>query len=280
MPDRAIRGISGGNRCSSFRTRENTLKLLLNSTRTMDATVPTPKGYRTTAPAFAARASELVAGLRSLPVARYRREMALSEKLTDAALADLHRWGEPGQPATAALFAFTGLVYKYVDAAALDAAALRAAGRDLLILSGLYGLLRPADRIGNYRLEMGARWAPGRAKNLVQWWRDELTAAVNRRLKKDEPILNLAAQEYTAALDEAALKGPLISPVFKERNADGSLKTVSVHAKMARGAMVNWCLRNEVTDPAGLLAFGELGWGPESEPPAAGTWLFTRPVRD
>lgn len=256
------------------------MKLLLNSTKTMDASVPTPKGYRTTRPQFAERAAELVIGLRALPTARYRREMALSEKLTDAALADLHRWGEPGQPATAALFAFTGLVYKYVEAAELDAAALKNAQNHLLILSGLYGLLRPADRIENYRLEMGSRWAPGKAKNLVQWWRDELTAAVNRRLRKGEPILNLAAQEYTAALDEAALKGPLISPVFKERNVDGSLKNVSVHAKMARGAMVRWCLRSDVQDPAGLLAFGELGWEPESEPPHAGKWLFTRPVRD
>lgn len=256
------------------------MKLLLNSTKTMDASVRAPKGYRTTAPAFADRAAELVAGLRALTAARYRKEMALSEKLADAALTDLHRWGQPRQPATAALFAFTGLVYKYVEAAELDAPALKAAQRDLLILSGLYGLLRPSDRIENYRLEMGSRWAPGRAKNLVQWWRDELTAALNARLKKGEPILNLAAQEYTAALDEKALKGPLISPVFKERNADGSLKNVSVHAKMARGAMVRWCLRNDVPDPAGLLAFGELGWEPESEPPSSGKWLFTRPVRD
>lgn len=256
------------------------MKLLLNSTKTMDATVSTPRGYRTTKPVFLDRAGQLVEGLRALPAARYRKEMALSGKLSDATQADLHRWGQPGQPATAALFAFTGLVYKYVAAGELEPAALKAANRDLLILSGLYGLLRPSDRIENYRLEMGSKWAPAKAKNLVAWWRSELTEAVNARLKKGEPILNLAAQEYTAALDPQALKGPLISPVFKERNPDGSLKNVSVHAKMARGAMVRWCLERGATAPADLLSFGELGWEADSEPPAAGKWLFTRPVRD
>lgn len=256
------------------------MKLLLNSTKTMNASVPAPKGYRTTRPAFADRAAELVAGLRSLPRARYRKELALSEKLAEEALADLHRWDEKGRPQTAALFAFTGLVYRYVAAAEWSPAVRKAADRDLLILSGLYGLLRPGDRITNYRLEMGSRWAPGRAKNLAHWWRDDLTAAVNRRLKKDEPILNLAAQEYVKALDPGLLKGRLLSPVFKERRPDGSLKNAPVHAKMARGAMARWCLENGAREPADLLAFGELGWEAEDEPPTEGRWLFTRPVRD
>ncbi len=127
---------------------------------------------------------------------------------------------------------------------------------------------------------MGSRWAPGSARSLVAWWKEDLTAAVNQRLRKGEPLLNLAAQEYLKALDLNKVKGPVISPVFKERRPDGSLKTAPVHAKMARGALVRWCLENWIEEPAGLLAFGELGWEAENEPPESGVWLFSRPVRE
>ena len=92
--------------------------------------------------------------------------------------------------------------------------------------------------------------------------------------------MNLAAQEYVKALDVGALKGPLISPVFKEQRPDGSLKTAPVHAKMARGAMTGYLLRSNADAPEALLGFGELGWEAGGDAPESGPWLFTRPVRD
>lgn len=254
--------------------------ILLNTTKTMDPTATGPGARRRSTPVFQAEAATLVAALQRLSKPRLVAQMALSPKLAAETKAVLARWGHPDQPSAPALFAFTGLVYKYVAAATWTPAQVRDAQRRLLILSGLYGWLRPLDEVAAYRLEMGSRIKPPRAPNLVVFWRDRLTAALNRRLKSGEPVLNLAAQEYVKALDISALKGPLISPVFKEVRSDGSLKTAPVHAKMARGAMVNHVFTAAAKQPADLLRFAEMGWEASTEPPPAGNWLFTRPLRD
>jgi cytoplasmic iron level regulating protein YaaA (DUF328/UPF0246 family) len=62
-----------------------------------------------------------------------------------------------------AAFAFAGDTYAGLEAATLDADALRYAQGHLRILSGLYGLLRPLDAIEAYRLEMGSRLKTERA---------------------------------------------------------------------------------------------------------------------
>ena len=64
-------------------------------------------------------------------------------------------------------------------ASTLDGDALRYAQDHLRILSGLYGVLRPMDAIQPYRLEMGSRLKTRRGTNLYQYWRDQISKALN-----------------------------------------------------------------------------------------------------
>jgi len=146
-------------------------------------------------------------------------------------------------------------------------------------VSGLYGLLRPMDRIEAYRLEMGCRFAPPGARNLTAYWRDRLTDALNDDLADGEAVVSAASQEYLKAVDRSRLRGPLITPVFKERRPDGSLRTPTVHAKMARGALIRHALVVGARTPKDLLGFCDLGWEAAEEPPESGPWLFTRERR-
>ena len=93
------------------------------------------------------------------------------------------------------------------------------------------------------------------------------------------PAITVAAQEYMRALDVRALRGPVVAPDFKEVRGDGSLKTVTVHAKRARGAILRFALATGARRPEDLLGFDEDGWAAATEPPSAGRWLFTRPER-
>jgi cytoplasmic iron level regulating protein YaaA (DUF328/UPF0246 family) len=204
----------------------------------------------------------------------------LSAALADRTRADLARWGDPDNPRRPAWYAFTGLVYKGLDPRTLDAAARRRARRRLRILSGLYGLLGPMDLVEAYRLEMGVRWRPPGAVDLVDFWRPRLTAALDAELGRGETVLSVASQEYLRALDLTALGGPVVTPVFKERRTDGSLNTVPVHAKTARGALLRHALLTGARRPGDLLGFDAHGWGATGEPPEQGRWLFTRPARD
>ncbi|MCB1151551.1 YaaA family protein [bacterium] len=252
---------------------------LLNTTKLMDLEAPVPPRLRATAPAFADEAADLIDALRPLPAGRLATLMDLNADLARRTRADLALWGDPDRPAQAAVFAFTGLVYKHLDAGSWDAAVRRRAQKQLRILSGLYGVLRPLDRIQAYRLEMGCRWAPPGARNLTEFWRDRITAALNAELRDGEPVVSTASQEYLKAVDETALRGRLITPVFKERDRDGTLKTRVVHAKMARGALIRHGLTVGARKPKDLLGFRELGWEAAEPPPERGPWLFTRPLQ-
>ena len=254
--------------------------ILLNTTKTMDLACQMPKGLRATAPAFLEEAAGLVEPLKAKSPAALKKLMALSAPLADATKADLVRWGTSGNSSRPAMLAFTGLVYRYLDAPSLTAAQWKTAHDRVRILSGLYGVLRPRDRVEAYRLEMGLKYKPRRAANLVAFWKDRITENLNGALKKGEPVLSVAAQEYLKAVDLKALKGPVITPVFKERRPDGSLKTAPVHAKMARGAMARFAIVQSVKAPSDLMAFGDLGWEASEAAPESGPWLFTRPVRD
>jgi len=258
--------------------QESFMQVLLNTTKTMDLSVALKGRFLLTEPQFQGEAAALMKPLQKYSKARLAKEMALSAKLADETKLMTMQWGQEGEELAPALFAFTGIVYKYVDAPSWTAAQVRDAHKRTLILSGLYGALRPLDLIGAYRLEMGSKFKPPRVANLVAFWRQRLTDTLNTRLKAGEPIINLAAQEYVKALDLKALNGPLISPIFKEMRPDGSLKNAPVFAKMARGAMVKYIFTNKVKSPQGLIGFHEMGWEANTEAPADGLWLFTRPV--
>ncbi|MEZ4387855.1 MAG: YaaA family protein [Candidatus Krumholzibacteriia bacterium] len=253
------------------------MKILVNTTKTMACgQTSAPPPLRTTRPRLLAEAQALAAQVRDLDQADLARIMDLSQALAAATRADLGLWGGRGRPAGPALGAFTGLVFKHLAPATLPAAAWRFAQDHLLILSGLYGLLRPCDRVEAYRLEMGCRFVPDGAATLTAFWRPRITAELNRRLRRGEPVINLAAGEYLAAVDQDALKGPVIWPVFKQRRPDGSLKVVTVHAKEARGLLARWILESEADAPADLLAFDGAGWEAAEAVPVRGPWLFVR----
>lgn len=252
------------------------MKILYNTTKTMDCTRRAPRGVRTTRPRFQAEAAALVDQLQALDQGALSRVMSLSDALARTTRADLALWGADGRPAGPAMGVFTGLVFKHLDPATLDADAWRFAQQHLLILSGLYGMMRPCDRIEAYRLEMGCKFAPEGSANLTAFWKPRVTEALNKLLRRGEPVLNLGAGEYLKAVDQKQLKGPVIWPVFKERRDDGSLKVVTVHAKEARGLMARFILERRIDDPSRLMAFDGAGWEAAEDMPDGGEWLFVR----
>ena len=58
-------------------------------------------------------------------------------------------------PATPAAEVYTGVLYDALDLASLHTAARRRANRWIVVVSALYGAVRPGDRITAYRLAMG-----------------------------------------------------------------------------------------------------------------------------
>ncbi len=155
-----------------------------------------------------------------------------------------------------AALAFAGDTYQGLEATSLDTDEMAWAQDHLRILSGLYGVLRPLDAIQPYRLEMGSKLKTRRGKNLYEYWRDQLSKALNAQGAEvgSEVLVNCASQEYFGAVDLKALNLKVITPVFMEDKA-GTPKIVSFFAKKARGAMARYIIQHRLTDPTGLLDF-------------------------
>lgn len=160
-----------------------------------------------------------------------------------------------------AALAFAGDTYQGLEATSLDADEMAWAQDHLRILSGLYGVLRPLDAIQPYRLEMGSKLKTRRGKNLYEYWRDQLSKALNAQGAEvgSEVLINCASQEYFGAVDLKALNLKVITPVFME-DKGGTPKIVSFFAKKARGAMARYIIQHRLTDPAGLLDFDSGGY--------------------
>jgi cytoplasmic iron level regulating protein YaaA (DUF328/UPF0246 family) len=75
-------------------------------------------------------------------------------------------------PAMAASRVYSGVLYDALDYATLDSAARRRANRWLVVVSALYGAVRPTDAIAPYRLSMAVN-LPG-VGPLASAWKPEL----------------------------------------------------------------------------------------------------------
>ena len=156
---------------------------------------------------------------------------------------------------------FYGDAYKTLDAKSLSKDELETLNNKLVILSGLYGFLKPFDLIQEHRLEMGTKLQNKKGNNLYEFWRDSITKELNSVLEKEKnPILvNLASNEYFKSVDVKKLKCKLVNVSFKEEK-DGKYKTVAIFAKKARGLMTRFIVTNNIDELENLTAFDYDGY--------------------
>lgn len=83
----------------------------------------------------------------------------------------------PTAATAAASSVYTGVLYAALDYPSLKGAALRRANRRILIVSALFGLVRPTDRIPAYRLSGGSRLPD--IGGLPGYWRDAVSGQVD-----------------------------------------------------------------------------------------------------
>ncbi|MGB1449426.1 MAG: peroxide stress protein YaaA [Flavobacteriaceae bacterium] len=158
-----------------------------------------------------------------------------------------------------AVYAFDGDVYTGLDVYTLDQNKLPLLQEKLRILSGLYGLLNPLDLIQPYRLEMGTKMPVGVKKNLPAFWKEKVTQILNEEMEEGELLLNLASNEYFAAVDTKALNAPIVTPQFKDFK-NGQLKMISFFAKKARGMMARFVIDSGATTLNDVQAFSTDGY--------------------
>ncbi|MCI2395774.1 peroxide stress protein YaaA [Aliiroseovarius sediminis] len=208
-----------------------------------------------TQPVFRDQAEILAETARELSGDDLEKLMRISPALGTLNAARFADFGS-GEGEKPAIEMFAGDTYAGLDAASLDEDEMRYAQDHLGILSGLYGLLRPMDKIAPHRLEMGTRMKNQRGKNLYEFWGDQIANELTRRAKATSSniLVNCASVEYFSAVDQDALDLRIITPQFLDMKA-GQPKVISFFAKKARGAMARYIVQNRVRDLDGLQDF-------------------------
>ena len=230
-------------------------------------------------PDFLNHSEELIDGLRNLSPPDIESMMKISQKLANLNYGRFLSWQRPftTDNARPCIFAFTGDVYQGINIHSFNTKELDFCQKNLRILSGLYGLLRPLDLMQAYRLEMGTKFANSRGTNLYQFWDTLITDKLNEELaaQNSDVLINLASNEYFKSVKPKKLKATIITPNFKDWK-NGQYKIISFYAKKARGLMAAYIMKNGISDPEKLKAFDTDGYyfSPELSTPT--DWIFLR----
>ena len=257
----------------------------ISPAKTLDYERPLPRGVRqrATEPLFVPQAQALINQLKALGPPEVAALMDLSDDLAGLNVARYALWSAEHSHANsrAAALAFNGDVYDGLDAISLKGADLGWAQQHLVILSGLYGVLRPMDQLQPYRLEMGTGLPNAMGKDLYAYWGDTVTAHLNQRLADDRhPVLvNLASQEYFKVVRRAALQARVVDCVFEDWKTD-QYKVISFFAKRARGAMARWAILNRVRSVRALRNFAEDGYRFDTVESTQDRLVFRRQLAD
>ena len=235
---------------------------LLSPAKSLDYSPP-PVEVAATRPQFMQRSSALIDVLRGRSVADIRALMHLSQPLAELNVERYRQWRPrfTARNSLPAVLAFDGDVYDGLAARQLSPDDLHWAQDHVAILSGLYGVLRPLDRMQPYRLEMGTALATDHGRNLYEFWGDTLAEHLNRRAAAQAVpvIVNLASQEYFRAVDRRALVPRVVECVFEDWS-DGAWKVIGFFAKRARGLMARHAVTQRIGHPDGLLEFAADGY--------------------
>tara|TARA_B100000925_G_scaffold7442_1_gene5210 strand:- start:2197 stop:2955 length:759 start_codon:yes stop_codon:yes gene_type:complete len=236
------------------------MKILLSPAKSLDfkSQLPTDKSSSI---CFEKEAQYLNSILRSKNPKELSDLMSISSKIADLNYERNHSWSFPftANNARQAVYAFSGDVYRGLDAYSIDNDKIDFMQNSVRIISGLYGLIKPLDLIQPYRLEMGTKLAFDSNKNLYDFWRKKISDELNDDLVEDEPVLNLASNEYFKAIDKKVIKTNIYSANFKQFK-NGEYKTIAIFSKRARGMMTRYAIENNIREINDLKSFDYDGY--------------------
>jgi len=226
-----------------------------------------------TIPFFEKEKNKLVQDLKKFSKKNFQDLMEISENLAKLNFQRYQNFNE--QPLRPAILAFDGDVYDGFDKNNFQPKDYDFAQNHLMILSGLYGLLRPLDLIQAHRLEMGTDFKKFNfiVKNLYEFWQDKIIEMLNKN--PQETIINLASQEYFKAVNSKKINKKIIEISFKEKK-QGQYKVVGISSKKARGLMANFVIKNKIIKPIELQKFNLDNYHFNKELSNQQNWVFTR----
>lgn len=185
------------------------------------------------------------------------RLLKINSKLAAANFFRYHNFFSEDNKGLPAILSYTGMVFKRLSIKDFSDDDFRYAQEHLLITSFLYGLLRPLDVIKCYRLEGDIKLPERGDITMFDYWKPVLTDFFIGEIKRQGGVLlNLASGEMKDLFDwkRVCREVRVITPDFYVYK-DGKLSTVVIYAKMCRGEMTRFVLKNRIENPEQIKSF-------------------------
>ena len=159
---------------------------------------------------------------------------------------------------------YSGVLYEALALGSLSSAARRRATSWVAVTSGLFGLLRPSDRIPSYRLS-GDVSLPGLG-TMSTYWSRRLDEPVREAAGRRGLVVDLRSSTYASFWRPAPDLARRVVTVRVLHEVDGVRKVVSHFNKATKGRLVRDLLEDGAT-PSTPARFadhlGGLGWKAE-----------------
>ncbi|MBD3637695.1 MAG: peroxide stress protein YaaA [Crocinitomicaceae bacterium] len=255
------------------------MKVILSPAKSMNEDVEL-NGVQPSQPIFTEETERLASKLQKLSARQIKKLMGVSDAIAELNYERYQQWDDNKSNYKPAGYLFAGAAYQSLDFASLSKKEKEIAQDKLRILSGLYGILKPLDKIQPYRLEMGTRFkVTPKVTNLYKFWADKLRKQLDDELANDpSPILvNAASSEYFKAAQLDKLKnGKVITTVFKDEAKDGTYKVNMQFAKLARGAMTRYLIQQDAQTEDDIKAFDSLNYRFSHEQSSDSEYVYLR----
>ena len=207
-------------------------------------------------PIFLKEAGELLSFLRSLSDSEMAKVWKVKGALLSSSLSSLSMLSleDIGSPA---IFSYDGIQYTYMSPSSFTDSMLEYAEKNLRIISGLYGLLKPLDGVGTYRLEMESPISIPGYGDLYSYWGGKIASSL---MEDDRLLVNLASAEYSkAVLPFLPSSVTVVTPVFLDWEK-GRYVSKGVYAKMERGEMVRFLAETGAETVEDIKKFSSRGY--------------------
>ncbi|MFR1676667.1 MAG: YaaA family protein [Fusobacterium sp.] len=177
-------------------------------------------------------------------------------------------------PEIKAINLYNGVAFKKLELESYNSKELEYLNNSLIILSAMYGALNPFDNIKKYRLDMIMKISEN---SLYSFWNEKVTAYINELLSQDSEkiLLNLASNEYSKIINKKSLNFKMITVDFKEFK-NGKYLSVSSFSKQGRGMLLNYLIKNQITNIEDIKKFSKEGYSFNSELSNENTIIFSR----
>ena len=169
-------------------------------------------------------------------------------------------------PSAPAERVYTGVLYEALGLTTLDVSAHRRALARVAIVSSLYGVVRPGERVTAYRLSGGVN-LPG-VGGVAAFWRRQLGPVVEAMAGRGL-VVDLRSTTYTGFWRPSGDLAPRVVTVRVLHEVNGKRQVVSHFNKATKGRLVRAVLEDgrDVRTPAAFATLlTDLGWQVDTGP--------------